>query len=266
MQYLAHWIAKPETTTGITRQVSEASAGKSLIILSFATAVGRIMKRQKIYLPFLMVVPALIALLAVVLEPFFTNWVKGRETLLPLATLLILSVLLHPRLRHMLMIVLCYGVAFLAFRDVVRLNHVHLPPLLDYDFVDILRPVALLLVAGLSMTAAVAESVRPGTVWARRCYFGAAALYFIGLGVINYAWHGSWQSIVLCGTGITSLVGCVYAHRIVDEEEEDEQFAASDEVLQQAREAAHYASLQAKEWRDNAPVPGVQPPPHLSSH
>src|SRR5207237_4454453 len=102
-----------------------------------------------------------------------------------------------------------------ALRDSVRIRQQPLPALLDYDIVDQGRPAALLMVAVLAATAALAETLRPGTVWARRCYFGAAFLYFTGQGVITYAWHGSWQSVMLCVTGITALFGWLFAHRIV---------------------------------------------------
>jgi hypothetical protein len=48
-------------------------------------------------------------------------------------------------------------------------------------------------------------------------------------------------------------MGCVFAHRIVSTEAEEviEEDVATDEMLQQAHEAAHRAALHAKEWRDN---------------
>jgi hypothetical protein len=93
--------------------------------------------------------------------------------------------------------------------------------------------------------------VHPGTVWARRCYFGAAALYFTGIGLINFYWHGSWQAILLCMTGVIALFGCVFAHRIVAEEAaEAEETLFNDEASQREREAAHLRTLRAKEWRE----------------
>jgi hypothetical protein len=205
-------------------------------------------------------VPAVMAALAVLLEPRLTSWAKGRESVLPLIMFLLLSSLLHPRLRHLLVITLCYGVAFLALRDTTRMRQLVLPDKWDYDFLDQGRLAALLLVAALSVTAAVAETIKPGTVWARRCYFGAAGLYFTGLGVINYGWHGSWQSIVLCVTGITALLGCLFAHRIVASEILDAQEEeVNDETLQQEKETQHRRTLRAKEWHDSVGMAGADP-------
>lgn len=193
------------------------------------------------------------AVAAVYYEPAFSSWSRGQITALPLVTLLLLSALVHPRLRHMLMITLCFGVSFLALRDIVCLSQTPLPSPLNYEEWEALHVINLLFVAVLSATAAVTETIRPGTVWARRCYFGAAGLYFFGFGIVTYFRHTSWQAIVMIGTGITAGIGCAFAHRIVATEtvDSDEAHMPSDEMLQQAREAAHRAALQAKEWRDN---------------
>jgi len=218
------------------------------------------------YIPILSGVgPALAAFLIVLLEPAITAWMKGRESVLPLAVLLLLTALLHPRLRQLLMVTLCFGVTFLAFRD--SLHAQPLPPLLAYEPIEEIGPAALILVAGLAALAAIAETVQPGTVWARRCYFGAAALYFSGIGFINFAWHSSWQSVMLCATGIIALFGCLFAHRIIAEEAESfEETAPSDEDIQREREAAHLRALRAKEWRDSfAVVEGEAAPADGSS-
>jgi hypothetical protein len=196
--------------------------------------------------------PPLIALLAVWREPFLTAWAHKHEAVLPLGLFLLLLSLLHSRLRHLLVISLCYGVSFLALRDVFLVYGQPLPPQLDYDFIAASRPTALLLVSILAMIAAVVETIRPGSVWARRCYFGAAALYFIGTGVINFCFNHSWQSVMLAITGVTALFGCLYAHRIIASElqPEEEEAEISDVDLQQRTEAAHLRALQAKEWHD----------------
>ena len=201
-------------------------------------------------------VSAGVAYIAVRVEPYLSTSSVGRLEALPLVTLLAVSILVHPRLRHLLMITLCYGVSFLALRDIVRLSRVWLPPQLNYESYDIGRNIALLTVAGLAAMAGVVETRQPGTVWARRCYFGAASLYFLGMGVVNLFWRFSWQALLLCGTGVTAGLGCVFADRIVaTEAEEIEDALPSDEVLQQAREAAHLARLQTKEWRDTRATP-----------
>lgn len=198
-------------------------------------------------------VPLLLAGGAVALEPWLTGLVAGREAALPLVVFVVLLALLHPRIRTLMTVTLCYGVACMAVRDVVMARNVPLPPNLDYLIVDALRPVGLLLVAVLAAAAAIGETVRPGTVWARRCYFGAAALYFTGTGVINYAWHGSWKGLLLCITGVMALLGSVLAHRIVASEQEEVLEAgdkSSDEEEQRQRDLAHLQTLRAKEWHD----------------
>ncbi len=200
--------------------------------------------------------PAVVAALAVALEPWMTVWAKERQAMLPLVLFLLLSSLMHPRLRQLLGVTLCYGVAFLALRDIFRTRQLPMPSDWDYDFLDQARPVGLFVVAALSVLAAIAETKRPGTVWARRCYFGAAALYFTGLGVINYAWHPSWQAALLCATGVIAGAGCVYAPRIIESEAFDLEAAESDDLAdQQAREADHQRTLRAKEWHETATAP-----------
>lgn len=196
--------------------------------------------------------PAVFAALIVLFEPQITAWAIGRQSLLPLIVFLLLASLLHPALRQFLMITLCYGVALMAFRDTFRVKSLVLPSTLDNDLWDAARPLALLLVAGLSTTAAIAETLKPGTVWARRCYFAAAGLYFTGCGFLSYVWMHSWQSIVLCATGVMALIGCLFAPRIVASElEADRVTEVSDEAIQSLVEAAHHRALQAKEWHDS---------------
>lgn len=202
------------------------------------------------------VVPALLALFAVLFEERVTKWASDRQAILPLALILVFAAFLHPRLRLLLTNTLCYGVAFLALRDVVVYHNTPLPPTMDYAWLIQARMVALCLVSALAIAAAVTETFRPGTVWARRCYFGAAAIYFTGLGITNLGWHPSWQALLLCGAGLASFGGLLYAERIIASEEEEieeemlEEEADDDERAQQEREAAHRKALLAKEWRD----------------
>lgn len=197
-------------------------------------------------------VPAALAALAVALEPWLTRVTSGREATLPLVLFVVLASLLHPRLRTLMITTLCYGVAFMALRDATLARAAPLPPALDYLFFDTLRPLGLILVAALAGAAAIGETLNPGTVWARRFYFGAAALYFLGTGLINYGWHGSWRGLLLCVTGAIALFGCLVAPRIVASEQEviEEAEPDSDERLQSERDLKHHNILLAKEWHD----------------
>lgn len=197
--------------------------------------------------------PAVIAAGAVSMESVVTAWVKGRESALLFAVFILLAAMMHQRIRQMLITTLCYGVACLALRDMLQTKAAVLPPAYDYVFMVQGRQCALLLVAALAATAGLTETLRPGTTLARRLYFGASSLYFSGLGVLNYVWHGTWQSVLLCITGVVALFGCIYADRIVAaEEEEAEEEQPDDETLHREREAAHLRVLQAKEWQDSA--------------
>lgn len=199
------------------------------------------------------VVPALLAYCGLAAEERLSSLVHDRVAFLPLVMFLIGTSLLHPRLRHMVIITLCYGVAFLALRDSAGSASWRPPFAIDPDLAETLRLTALLLVASLAGVAAITETVQPGTVWARRCYFGAAAMYFTGLGVLCFGSKGSWQAVVLCVTGATALFGCLFADRVVasEAEQEDEpEFSHTDTALQKLRDDEHLRALRDKEWQD----------------
>jgi hypothetical protein len=213
---------------------------------NIAAGLSRAAGRYALYLA-----PPVVAGIAVWNEVRLTELSRTHEATLPLAIMLLMSALLQPRLRQYLVVTLCYGVAFLAIRDTDRVLQMPLPAALNYDWADALRPISLRAVAVLAAIAGVAESVKPGTVWARRCYFGASALYFTGLGVMNYASSHSWRGMALIVTGLTAFVGCILAHLVVAAEVVSDDELPNDELAQQAREAAHRAALQTKEWRGN---------------
>ena len=195
--------------------------------------------------------PALLAFAALSVERYLGAWTRDRVAFLPLIMLLIGTSLLHPRLRRMFIISLCYGVAFLALRDSTNVSRWQLPFRLDPDVAETLVLAALLLVAILAGIAAIAETFTPDTIWARRCYFGAAALYFTGLGVAGFGARGSWQAVVLCITGITALLGCIFADRMVDSDPvEESQRIDNDEAMQRVRDDEHRRAIRDKEWQD----------------
>lgn len=196
------------------------------------------------------VVPVLVAGFSVINEWRLSAWVGQHEAVLPLAVIVLLLSLLSHRLRNILILTLCYGVAFMAVRDIGRVGSQPLPQPINYDFLDQSRPAILMTIAGLSGTAAFMETFHPGTVWARRCYFGAAALYFLGLGIIHVGKYGSWKAVLLCVTGVTAIFGCIFAEHIVSAEVEEDEDDVSDEVVQSLIEERHHRSLLAKEWHD----------------
>jgi hypothetical protein len=193
--------------------------------------------------------PAATAATLVFFEPTLSAWLVGRESVLPIAMLLILTAMVQPALRRFFVVALCYGVAFLALRDSQHIQP--LPDLVNYDLLVEVRPAVLLAIAALALVAAISETVRPGTVWARRCYFGAAALYFTGLGIISCGWRVTWQSVMLCITGICAFAAFVLAHRISVEDEPQLPVISDDELVQRELEDAHRRVLRAKEWHDS---------------
>ena len=204
--------------------------------------------RQTIY----GLVPPLIAGTALVLEAPLTRAFNHREAMLPVVLFVLLSAILHPRLRNLVIVTLCYGVAGMALRDAFSARSTPMPPEMDYLVLDTARPVVLLFVAALALASAIGETRQPGTVWARRCYFGAAALYFTGIGLINIGWHSSWRGYMLFAIGLIAAKGCFSASRIVASEraEDEAEKAFVDSEYQLERNAAHRRTLQAKEWHD----------------
>lgn len=197
------------------------------------------------------VIPVFVAGFSVLNETRLSGWVGQHEAVLPLAVIVLLLSLLSRQLRSLLILTLCYGVAFMAVRDIGRVGSQPLPQAINYDFLDHTRPTILLLIACLSATAAFMETFQPGTVRARRCYFGAASLYFLGLGIIHVGKYGSWKAVLLVVTGVTAIFGCIFADRIVSaEQEEEEEEEVSDTEVQSELEAVHRRNLRAKEWHD----------------
>jgi hypothetical protein len=172
--------------------------------------------------------------------------------MLPILLFMLLSAILHPRLRALMIVTLCYGVAGMALRDAFFARSIPMPPDMDYLILDTARPIALCIIAALALAAAIGETRQPGTVWARRCYFSAAGLYFIGIGLINIGWHSSWRGYMLLATGLIALGGCLYAPLIVASEQEASlPDAPADEAqFQQERDDKHQRTLRIKEWRD----------------
>jgi len=203
--------------------------------------------------------PPAIAFIGVWQGNRLTAWANSHETTLLLILFALVGSLLHPQLRLIVITSLCYGVAFLAARDIF------LPPSLTglrSGFWQHVRMAALLTVSMLTLISAIAESFLPGTVWARRCYFGGAALYFLGTGVVNYHFFQSWQSIMMIITGFAASAGCIFAEKIVEMEREDAEEALSKEERPiESTHTAHVHALKAKEWHDPLESADHQPQP-----
>jgi hypothetical protein len=196
----------------------------------------------------LKIAPPTVAFIAVMHGARLTAWAGSHEATLLLTLFALVGSLVHPQLRLIVITSLCYGVAFLAARDIfLPLNLTGLRS----DFAQHVRMSALFIVSVLTLSSAVAESFSPGTVWARRCYFGGASLYFLGTGVINYHFSHSWQSILMIITGVAAAAGCAFAGQIVEMEREDaEEGPTIDDQPVESTHSAHVQALKAKEWHD----------------
>jgi hypothetical protein len=192
--------------------------------------------------------PPAVAFIGVMHGARLTVWANSHEATLLLILFALVGSLLHPQMRLVVITSLCYGVAFLSARDIFL-------PLgltgLRSGFWQHVRMSALFIVSLLTLSSAIAESWSPGTVWARRCYFGGAALYFLGTGVINYHFFHSWQSIMMITTGFAAAAGCIYANKIVEMEREDAvESPSNDDRPIESTYTAHVQALEAKEWHD----------------
>ena len=191
--------------------------------------------------------PIAVALILLRSEQRLTTLAQQRPGIVPVAMVALGAGLLSPRVRRWLIVTLCFGISLLALRDTFRI--VPLPPAIDYVWVEHIYPFGWGLLALLAAVAGSMEALHPGSVLARRFYFGAASLYFSGHGLISFLKVYNWQSMVLFLTGLVALVGVFTAHRIVAAEEaskpEDEDIRALAESS--ARRAQRLA---AREWRD----------------
>ena len=197
---------------------------------------------------FLLVFPAVLALFAAKYEQALTLWFQGRDSTLLVGLFLLFSAVLHPRLHRLLIVTLCYGVAFLAFRDVFKV--LDYPEPVSEPLYATLRFVTLGFVSAFAFSAAIKECFNSNTLSARRLSMGAAALYFCDLGALHFVLHFSWQSLVFLVAGIISGVGCLFASQIIVTEEED---AIASELEERAHAQAQERRRLSgtKEWRDH---------------
>ena len=202
--------------------------------------------------------PPFLALAMVFIEPNLTIWVKDKPTVLPIILLMLLACLVHPRTRQMLVISLCWGVCFLAFRDTFRTKQMNFGvPESMYRTEDLKETIvmtAYMTVAGLAALAALGETFSQGSVWTKRCYFGAAALYFTGIGLNSLSGTITWQAIVLSVTGLTAILGCIFTTDIISNEDESDVTGPSDDEQQRENEERHQSALKDKEWHDKIAI------------
>ena len=199
-------------------------------------------------------VPPFLALAMVLIEPNLTYWIKDKPTVLPIILVLLLSCLVHPKTRQMLVISLCWGVCFLAFRDTFRTKQMNFGvPVSMYRTEDLKETIvmaAYMTVASLAALAALGETYFQGSIWTKRCYFGAAALYFTGIGLNSLSGTITWQAIVLSVTGVTAIIGCIFTSDIISNDDDEDSDQPSDAELQKINEERHSLALKEKEWQE----------------
>lgn len=194
-----------------------------------------------------LVVPLAAAFVVIHLETPFAALAQRRPAVLPITMVALVAGLLSPYIRRWLIVTLCFGISLLAWHDTFR--DVPLPLEMSYPLVESIYPFLWGLLAVLAFVAGAAEALRPGSVWARRCYFAAASVYFSGHGLMAFLKQHDWQSIVLLVTGVISLVGAITAPRVVASESAPDPLDDDLRTLAEEREQ-RAARLAAREWRE----------------
>jgi len=188
-----------------------------------------------------LVVPLTAAMMVVTFEREFAQLVRSRPGVIPVLLVAMLGGMLLPQVRHWLIVGLCFGISALAVRDALRATDV--PMAVQWPFIAAVYMSAWVLIALLAAGAGAVEALKPGSVWAKRCYFAAAAMYCAGRGIL---WFPSWESIVFLTTGGVSAIGIFLAPRTIWVEPKDED---QDARAHRERTAVRYAALAAREWK-----------------
>lgn len=194
-----------------------------------------------------LVIPLTLAYAVIALEGPLAAFAVDHPGLLPVALVSLVACFLMPSARRLLVVTLCFGISLLAWHDTFR--PVWIPPAIDYEIVEHIYPYGWALLAILALVAGVAEAVHPGSVWARRCYFAAATVYFGGHGIFSFIKYPNWQSVVMIATGIVAVIGIFRAQSIVAAENEG---ASEDEDIRALAEQTERRSarLADSEWRE----------------
>ncbi len=191
-------------------------------------------------------IPFAIALLVIQMEPILGVLAQERPGIIPVAMVALVAGFLLPYARRWMIVTLCFGVSLLALKDTFRI--VPLPAAIDYDVVEKIYPFGWGALSLLAALAGVGEALRPGAVWARRCYFGAAALYFLGHGIVSFLKAANWQSAVLTVVGVVALCGVFMADKVVETEVYEE---PEEDLLEPTpHKDERSARLAAREWRE----------------
>ncbi len=183
--------------------------------------------------PYLRLLTALgAAVVAIVLEPSVSGFVHRSPGALPALMVLLLAGMLTPPIREELIITLCFCIALLAAGDGFN------APRAEYA-------AGWAMLCLLAVVAGTVESLRPGSIWTRRCYFAAAAVYTGGHGVMAYESGPSGEGLVLMATAFVATLGVVFADRITAPEAIPEQ-----QPDPEVRPEARVQRVAAHEWKE----------------
>ena len=193
-------------------------------------------------------VPLAISLTLLKIEPVLGQLARDRPGIVPVSMVALVAGFLLPFARRWLIVTLCFGVGLLAMRDTFG-EHI-LPAGLDYVAFNKIYPFGWGALSLLAFSAGIGEAIHPGSIWARRCYFGAAALYFLGHGVVSFIKIANWQSAILTVVGLVALSGVFMADRVVEAENATEPVDEDIKALND-RQMERVSKLSAREWRDD---------------
>ncbi|HSV72991.1 MAG TPA: hypothetical protein VLH79_04465 [Chthonomonadales bacterium] len=188
------------------------------------------------------------------LEPYLAGLAHSRPGLLLAAMCALVVCILVARARRALIITVCFAVGLIATRD--AFGPIRLPAALDYRAMELIYPSVWFAIAALAFGAGLAEAHRTSSIWARRCYFAAAALYLLGRGTLSFIREPGLEPAMLTISGLFAVTGVLLAHRIVARERIEDPVEEDLLAMREAR-VARSAAVAAKEWRE--------PPDHATT-
>lgn len=189
---------------------------------------------------------ALAALHADVLSAYAAK----RPGLLALGMFAVAGAMLSPVLRRWLLVVLAYGATMLALQGAWLKpggSRLPVPQTGPLALLPVVYPFAWMVLFVLAAFAGTLEAVRPGTILAKRCLFGAAAVYLLGHGTAGMLERPNTISILSLLVGLGCLVSAFMVHRFRGHGMAPQ---ADDVPTTEALAAERRRRLASLEWRD----------------
>lgn len=184
-----------------------------------------------------------------ILNARIDSWLATHQVALPAGIFLLLAAMFVPRLRRFLIVTLCFAVGLFTLRQGFSAYLSVSSGATKTVFLDEVCASFLFVVSFLMLFAGIGETFQAEQVWTRRCYLGGASIYFLLQAYVAYSLFGSARSIIFAVAGIAAFGGMIFARRLVEIPGVN---PPEDNSLQLSKDAAHRATLIAKEWRDCA--------------